>query len=303
MPSLTSARAGLTGVGSISVTDAAGTIRHSTQPLIVGESRRDEYAFKRLSTQTGDELVVSTPFLTPREPQQFLIPIGRRLTTETGVFEGIIVATFIPAAPREFFRTVDVGQAGAIWVFHPDGVVLFREPSTTDQLGDSADGNPIFAEARRGGVAGRLRAPLRAGGPALLSAFHSSSTPPLIVAVSLDQREVLTEWRHQARMSGLFFLAIACTIGGTLVILFRQMDDKRNAERALSEAHQRRIDQARGDQRASGRRPRGRAARTNRGGGSEHAQGRIPDDPVARAADAAHGDPGVGAHAGLGRPG
>ena len=43
-PSLASARAGLRDIGSISVADATGIIRHSTQPLIVGQSRRDESA-------------------------------------------------------------------------------------------------------------------------------------------------------------------------------------------------------------------------------------------------------------------
>jgi signal transduction histidine kinase len=236
MPSLTSARAGLTGVGSLTVTDAAGTIRHSTQPLIVGESRRKEYAFARLSTQASDDLVASTPYLSVREPRQFLLPIARRLTSASGVFEGIIVAAFIPAAPRGFFRTVDVGELGAVWVFHPDGVVLFHEPSATDPLGETADGNPIFAAARRGAASGHLRGPLRPGGPVLLSAYHSSTVPPLMVAVSLDQNEVLTEWRHQARASAVFFVALACTLTGTLVILFRQMDAKRRAEQALAEA-------------------------------------------------------------------
>jgi signal transduction histidine kinase len=236
MPSLTSARAGLAGVSSITVTDAGGTIRHSTQRMIVGESRRTEYSFKRLSTTSSDDLVVSRPYLLAREPKQFLIPIARRLTTEAGVFEGVIVAAFIPAAPRGFFRTIDVGQGGAVWVFHPDGVVLFREPSTTDQLGDTAEGNPIFTEAKRSGAAGRLRGPLKDGGPVLLSAFHSMASPPLIVAVSLDRNEVLAQWRHQARASGLFFVALMCTMAGTLAILFRQMDAKRDAEQALSDA-------------------------------------------------------------------
>jgi signal transduction histidine kinase len=236
MPSLTSAKAGLSGVGSISVVDANGTIRYSTQPLIVGQSRRTDYAFTRLSTAARDELVVSKPFRTVLEPRQFVIPIARRLTTNGGVFEGLIVAALIPAAPRGFFRTIDVGKAGAVWVFHPDGVVLFREPSATDQLGDTAGGNPIFVQAKGVGAAGRLRAPLRPGDPALISAFHTIATPPLIVAVSLDENEVLAEWRHQVRASGLFFLALVATMAGTLVVLFRQMDEKRRAERALSDA-------------------------------------------------------------------
>jgi signal transduction histidine kinase len=236
MPSLTSAKAGLAGVGSISVVDANGTIRYSTQPIIVGESRRSDYAFTRLSTAASDELVVSKPFPTVREPRQFVIPIARRLTTNAGLFDGLIVAAFIPAAPRGFFRTIDVGKAGAIWVFHPDGVVLFREPSTTDQLGDTAGGNPIFLRAKSGAAAGRLRAPLRPGDPVLISAFQTIATPPLVVAVSLDETEVLAEYRHQVRASGLFFLALVATMAGTLLVLFRQMDEKRRAERALSDA-------------------------------------------------------------------
>jgi signal transduction histidine kinase len=236
LPTLASARAGLTSIGSFTLTDATGVIRYSTQPRIVGQSRRDDYAFKLLSTHANDDLVISRPFLSVVEPRQFLIPIARRLTSEGGDFEGVIVASFIPAAPRSFFRTVDVGRAGAIWVFHPDGVVLYREPSSSDPLGETATDNPIFAAARRGAASGSLRGPLHAGGPQMLSAFRSTTTPPLIVAVSLDRNEVLTEWRHQARSSGVFFLGLAVLTAVGLAVLFRQMDAKRLAEQALSEA-------------------------------------------------------------------
>ena len=236
LPSLTSARAGLTSVGSLTVTDAIGIIRHSTQPRIVGQSRRDDYAFKLLSREASDDLVVSRPFLSVVEPRQFLIPIARRLTTEQGEFDGLIVASFIPAAPRRFFRTVNVGKAGVIWVFHPDGVVLYSEPSTNDPLGEAATDNPIFAAAKSGVASGTLVGPLHADGPQLISAFHSTTAPPLIVAVSLDRNEVLTEWRHQSRSSALFFLGLAALLAGGLVVLFRQMDAKRIAEQALTEA-------------------------------------------------------------------
>ena len=236
LPTLASARAGLTSVGSITVTDAAGTIRHSTQPRIIGESRRNEYAFKLLANSANDDLVASTPYLSVVEPRQFLLPIARRLTSEAGAFDGLIVASFIPAAPRRFFRTVDVGQAGAIWVFHPDGVVLYREPSANDPLGESAKDHPIFVAARDGAASGTLRGPLRAGGPEQLSAFRSTSSPPLIVGVSLDRNEVLTEWRHQARASALFFIALSVMTAAGLAVLFRQMDAKRRAEEALAEA-------------------------------------------------------------------
>ncbi|MEO7271393.1 MAG: hypothetical protein ABIX28_07255 [Vicinamibacterales bacterium] len=68
LPILASARAALTGIGSVSVTDADGIIRHSSQPRIIGQSRADEYVFLRLKTLTSDQLVVGPPFLTVSDP-------------------------------------------------------------------------------------------------------------------------------------------------------------------------------------------------------------------------------------------
>src|SRR5581483_8087290 len=97
--SLASAKAGLTGVGSISVTDAAGVIRHSTQRAIVGQSRSNEYLFRELASRAGDDLVVDTPFLSPLDPKQYLIPIGRKMVSDTGAFDGAVVAVLLPATP------------------------------------------------------------------------------------------------------------------------------------------------------------------------------------------------------------
>ena len=81
LPSLVSARVGLQDVSAITVTDASGVIRHSTQPVIVGQSRANEYAFRRLATATDDTLIVSEPFPMVVEPHSLIIPLARRLTT------------------------------------------------------------------------------------------------------------------------------------------------------------------------------------------------------------------------------
>ncbi len=238
-PSLRSAKAGLAGVGSISVTDRDGIIRHSTQPGILGQSRRHEYVFRRLSAAPDDELAIDTPFLSLREPRLYLIPIGRRLSDEHGAFAGAIVATLMPAAPRGFFRTVDVGRRGSVWVFHPDGFVLFREPSGENPIGQSVRDNPIFAaSARSAGAAGVLEGPVDRDGPVQLSAFHATDTPPLIVAVSLDRAEVLAGWLHEALGSAALFTVLTLTLAGTLLVLYRQTEAKTHAELALARTRQ-----------------------------------------------------------------
>jgi signal transduction histidine kinase len=71
------------------------------------------------------------------------------------------------------------------------------------------------------------------GGPVLLSAYRVTTAPPLVVAVSLDRSAVLTDWRRQAIGSIVFFAVLGVTIAGMIAVLFRQIDAKAAAERAL----------------------------------------------------------------------
>jgi signal transduction histidine kinase len=233
---LGSAAAGVAGVGSITITDSAGLIIHSTQPLIVGQSRADQFIFKRLASQTGDDLVIGEPYLSVREPRTYLIPMGRRLTDDHHAFVGTVTLTVIPASQRQFFGTVDVGRRGLVWVFHPNGFVLFREPSPMPATGARAIGNPVFDAATRTGGSGAIRAPIEPGGAVMVSGYRTSSTPPLIVAVSLDRDEVLTDWQHQAQASAALLIALGVLVSGMLFILSRQIDAKAAAERALAES-------------------------------------------------------------------
>ena len=232
-PILAAAKVSLVGSGSITVTDATGRIVHSTQRAIVGQSRRDNYLFKRLATTDRDELVVDRPFLSAVDPKRFVIPLGRRLTTETGAFDGIVVATVVPDTYRDFFRTVDVGHHGVIWVFHPEGVVLFREPSPDNPINESAQGNSILTIAQRTGGTGFVNEPLETGGPTFVNGYRLTTTPPLVVAISLSLEDILEDWRHQRRISSLAFGALGLTFAGIVLVLFRQVNARITVERAL----------------------------------------------------------------------
>src|SRR6185503_13123973 len=113
------------------------------------ESRSNSYIFKRLAAGGPGSLVLDRPFQTIATPVQFIIPVGRPLTTPDGKFDGILVATVLPEAYRAFFKTLDVGPDGVISVLHPDGVVLFREPSDTNPINAAAQDDPILTLARQ----------------------------------------------------------------------------------------------------------------------------------------------------------
>ena len=231
-PILAAAKAALPGGGSLTVTDAAGRILHSTQPAIIGASRRDNYVFKQLAALDRDVLVVDRPFLSVVQPTQYLIPIGRRLTGADGAFAGTVVAVILPERYREFFRTVDVGLRGTTWVLHPDGVVLFREPSEKNPINETATDNPIL-QAARSAARGVIERPLQANGPSFISAYRTIDSPPLVVGVSISRDEVLADWERQARSSALALGALALTVAGMVVVVFREMTARGKAEQEL----------------------------------------------------------------------
>ena len=145
-PLLVAESSGLTGVGSLSILDKNGTITRSTIPGIVGQSRRDHYLFQHLSSQLQAGLVADPPFRSPINGHT-LIPLGRRLLDQQGQLVGIAVATLEPDSLRKFYRSIDVGPDGIVWVLHPAGHVLFREFGQQNNY-TAATANPVLNGAQ-----------------------------------------------------------------------------------------------------------------------------------------------------------
>ncbi len=232
---LGTSKAALTGVGSISVTDHTGIIRHSTLPGLIGQSRTDRFIFRQLLSNASAGLVADTP-IRSQSNSSVILPLGRRLVDASGTFDGIVVVTYEPGALREFLRGVDVGSEGAVWAFHPDGFVLFQEPSTTNPIGASAQGNPLFDAARWRTEAGVLRGRLHPDGPVLVSAFQPILDPPIVVAASLSNDETLGGWWREVAISSGVLILLAAAFAALLAFLFHHIDARVNAELALARA-------------------------------------------------------------------
>ena len=233
-PILASAKAALPEIGSLSVTNREGIIVHTTLPAIKGQTRRDNYVFKELAAATSDVLILDRPFLARPDPPQYIIPLGRRMTNDAGRFDGAVVATLTPENYREFFRKVEIGSEGVITVFHTDGVVLFRQPSSANAINEMASDHPLFVQARRNGT-GVFHGPADAGGRPAISAYRTLDSPPAIIAVSFGEADVLADWRRQRRVSATAFGALTLTLAALLFLYFRVLDARTRAERELGD--------------------------------------------------------------------
>jgi signal transduction histidine kinase len=227
----------VSGIGAISVVNRDLVIRHSTREDIVGQSRRGDPYIVETMMNAGDRLMVGAPFKSPAVGR-FLIPIGRRLIARDGAVQGAVIASFLPQDLRRFFQSLNVGDGGTVWIFHTAGHVIIREPSAQDPMGEMATENELFRAATAGGGTGVIAAPVEPGGPRLISAYRQAGDLPLIVAVSLDEDEVLAPWRRDLRAFITTYSVIGIVLGGVLFVLSRQIDARTHAERELAEARQ-----------------------------------------------------------------
>jgi hypothetical protein len=196
LPVLRTAMAGMSHLGSLTIVDSTGVIRHSTLPLLVGQSRSEEFIFKRLSTDPLAGLIADTPFRSLLNGR-ILIPLGRRLAGPEGSFDGAVVATLSPEAFREFYKSVDVGREGIIWVVHPTGLVLCSEPPLSEQDEGFASAPQALADALKSSGAGIAKVALQKDGPTYVNAWRTVNEPAVSIAVSFNLPEALWSWRQR----------------------------------------------------------------------------------------------------------
>ena len=234
-PVLEAAYSGLPGLGSLTVTDDAGTITAATIPLLVGRSRADFFLFRHLASNPQSGLAADEPFRAVRDGRM-LIPLGRRLVSTDGKFDGVIVATLEPARLRGFYRSIDLGPDGLIMVRHPNGLVLFQEPSRSDPIGQPAVDNPVFRAQRAKPDSGVLRGPLEPGGRSYLSAYRTLTAPPVIIAIALSESAVLTPWRGEVVIVGFITAGMGLALLFAAFVIAREIRARIAAEQLLQQS-------------------------------------------------------------------
>jgi PAS domain S-box-containing protein len=229
-PVFEATRAGTAGIASLSVLDDKGNVIYSTLPALNGQSRADNYLFRRLSAEPDAGLVAESP-LRGRVSGQLVIPFGRRLPDIDGKFSGTLVATLEPERLRGFYRTIDVGRHGFVWVMHPDWSVLFREPTPVGLDDAAVRENPLVERLKDAAPSGFVRAPFMSGGPEYFSAYRRIQSPPLTLAVSLSRQEILAAWRTSATVSAAIFAAFGVLLLVAWRLIMRQIRARNEADR------------------------------------------------------------------------
>jgi PAS domain S-box-containing protein len=237
LPVLTATLSGLEGIGSLNVLDADGQVIASTNPAMVGRSRRDFYLHKRTKEEPNADIVIGPPARS-ETIGGLSIPVGHPLRDREGRYIGFLAATFQPERMRAFYETVDTGRRGSISVIHPDGQLVFRAPETRESPGSGS----VLSSSIGRGERGFLRAPIEQGGDTYLTAWRRLADPPLTVTVSVAQEDALADWYNAVAVmiGSVVLIASLLALAGAWITMSSRAHARVLAERDLADAERNR---------------------------------------------------------------
>jgi PAS domain S-box-containing protein len=223
-----------TNAASFTVTDETGLIIASTASDTIGQSWRDLFLFRQLSAKPDAGLLADEPSR-PQGTDRGLLRVGRALTRQDGTFAGMVVATLATEPLRAFYRSVDVGPHGIVTVLHPGGLIVFREPSSADPIGEAAQSHPILLAQREEPEEGELWTPLWDGGPTFVNAYRWLESPGLLVVVSFADSDVLAAWWYVTLLALGLTAALGLALLLSAALIRREIRDRTTATARLIE--------------------------------------------------------------------
>ena len=164
---------------------------------------RAYFAWERDHADPGlhiDSIVVSRVFKQPT------IPLSRRIVKRDGAFDGIAVASLMPADFQQFYDSLEIGPHGAVALWTTTGRVLVRRPELPQALVGQNYSMSDFLAAFAGRGSGVLTLTSPIDGVRRIVAFETVDFYPLIVSVGISTDDALARWRAESTVQ---FIALA----------------------------------------------------------------------------------------------
>ncbi len=173
---------------------------------------------------------------------RWLLPMSRALRDAEGTLQGLVVATVNPDYLQGLYQTVRVADGTRVALHRYDGTLLVAQPQPNPpgdlRIGGSAAATPLFRSrlpAAEHGVFDEVGA----DGTPRITAYRTTPTWPLVLAVSVDEAAELVVWRDTIRQSALLaggFILLILLFG---TLLARSMTTQRRQAAALEESNAR----------------------------------------------------------------
>ncbi|WP_405046780.1 sensor domain-containing diguanylate cyclase [Pseudomonas sp. 3296] len=160
---------------------------------------RDYFLAHAFNSDTG--MFISRPFK-PRcdcdDSEEWRISFSRRISSSTGEFLGVAVASMRLAYFEQLFNSLDIGNDSTLSIINDDGILLAQKPHLiNDPIGKNFAGRPNVMRILREG-AGSFDSVSSVDHLQRLYTFSRVGNLPLTVIVALSGNEVFATWKRTA---------------------------------------------------------------------------------------------------------
>jgi diguanylate cyclase (GGDEF)-like protein len=197
-------------------------------------SDREYFAFHRQHPDSGPHIGV--PIIS-RSSGKWVIPVSRRINKADGSFDGVVLATIKVAFFKDFYESLQIGNAGAVALVLDNGVMLLRRPCDETTIGKSILGNELYRYYRTSGPAGTVFIKSAQDGVTRLNSYLKLRHYPVFIAAALSKDEILHEWWHDTIWHSAGVLCFVIVVGLFGWHLICQIELRTTAEAELTKTH------------------------------------------------------------------
>ena len=219
----------------LSVIDENGNLAVSSQASAVSANFSDcDYFAAHRDTDDGN-VFISKPVLDGTSGTCAIL-MSRRVNKPAGTFGGVAVVSLDPLYFDAFYQQIDLGRNSSINLVGRDGIIRARQSGHNVAAGqDIRQG--ILMEKLSLSNPGYYISKSNIDGVTRICSYRALTEYPLVVAVGVDQAEVLQNLDQRIKayvtVAGLVSIVIICFIG----ILLRNIRKQKQTEEKLKQSY------------------------------------------------------------------
>ena len=219
---------GLSDVVGVNIWGPDGALLNSSAEWPVRKVDITDRAYFR-AMKSDPTMQQSVALLRNRLVGNWTIVIGRRISSPTGAFLGVMTRGVAPKSIEAFLNSVEADKDSSIAVLHADGTLMARIPSVDAMIGrkitidDQSSAPPEHYTLQVVSPVDKIER--------IVAVRHVPSLP-IIITASTTVAAALKEWRQQTRfLVGVGALG-ALVLAITLSLIIRQLTHQHQASRS-----------------------------------------------------------------------
>lgn len=162
-----------------------------------------------------------------------MITISRRLETQTGDFNGVVVVTLGIENFLALYGQINIGHAGVIGLTTQSGVLLVRYPFKNNYIGAIVSDSPLFREYLKVQNSGIASSVSRFDKVERIFAFEKNKRYGLVTTVAVSKEEALAAWRKQAIQLAVLILIFTVALIVASYFLYSDLSRKTRDNKEL----------------------------------------------------------------------